>query len=194
MFRYEFLLFLPLLIYLILTFIRSKKGRMQISRLIPFFSCGYGPLYSLVKFPIHTINASMATVSSISIILILLWKKFSPFVYLYLFGVIITLYVSSIINDLSLYQYAKTLQMFINAVEAGDYELASKYFVVEKQEEELESLKISPKKNVNNIIGLLKIANKNDGSYLDKNHYFIDEPIGVDFILYPSGNWKIEQI
>ena len=115
MFRYQFLLFLPLLIYLILTFVKSKKGRIQTSRLIPFFSCGYGPLYSLVKFQISTINAAatMATASSISIILILLWKKFSPFVYLYLFGVIITLFVRSIINDLSLYEYAKTLQVFI---------------------------------------------------------------------------------
>ena len=39
----------------------------------------------------------------------------------------------------------ETLEMFIKAVEAGDYELASKYFIIPKQTDELESLKSAPR-------------------------------------------------
>src|SRR3989344_3629071 len=88
----------------------------------------------------------------------------------------------------------ETLDLFIQAVEKGDYELASKYFVVEKQEEELKSLQNSPKENIKNVMGLLKQAKISKGTYLGEDDYFIDEPISVDFILYSSGNWKIEEI
>lgn len=88
----------------------------------------------------------------------------------------------------------ETLEMFISAVEKGDYELASKYFVIEKQEEELKSLQNSPKENIANVMNFLKQTKNSKGAYLGENRYFIDEPIGVDFVLYPSGNWKIEEI
>ena len=42
----------------------------------------------------------------------------------------------------------ETLDMFISAVEKGDYELASKYFVVERQNKELEDLRESEKKTL----------------------------------------------
>src|SRR3989344_4719866 len=89
----------------------------------------------------------------------------------------------------------ETLDLFIQAVENGDYELASKYFVVEKQEEELKSLQNSPKENIKNVMGLLKQAKISKGSYsLTKNQFIVRKPILVNFILYPSDNWKIEEI
>lgn len=88
----------------------------------------------------------------------------------------------------------ETLEMFIKAVEAGDYELASKYFVVEKQEEELESLQKAPIENIQNVMELLKETKNYEGAYLNDNKYFIDDPILVDFIKYPNGIWKINEI
>jgi len=89
----------------------------------------------------------------------------------------------------------ETLDLFIKAVESGDYELASKYFVIEKQEEELKSLQNSPKKNIENIMGMLEQTIQNEGSYSEKKDiYVIRRPILASFVLYPSGNWKIEEI
>lgn len=50
----------------------------------------------------------------------------------------------------------ETLQMYIDAVEKGDYELASKYFIGDRQKEELKSLINAPKENINNILGILR--------------------------------------
>jgi len=50
----------------------------------------------------------------------------------------------------------ETLQMYIDAVEKGDYELASKYFIGEKQEKELNSLKNSDQENIKNILDALR--------------------------------------
>lgn len=90
---------------------------------------------------------------------------------------------------------SETLDMFISAVEAGDYELASKYFVLEKQGEELKSLQNSNKEDIENAMKLLKETNKSQGEYSeDKNALSFYKPLLVNFILYPSGNWKIEEI
>ncbi|MFC1751720.1 hypothetical protein ACFLY5_01075, partial [Patescibacteria group bacterium] len=59
----------------------------------------------------------------------------------------------------------ETLDMFISAVEAGDYEMASKYFVLERQEEELESLNTSKKENIDNIMGMLKETDYSSGEF-----------------------------
>ena len=89
----------------------------------------------------------------------------------------------------------ETLQMYISAVEKGDYELASKYFIGDKQEEELKSLKISEREDILNIIDLLKQTFKNQGSYSwDKKFFSIDKPIGVSFKPYPNNIWKIIEI
>ncbi len=88
----------------------------------------------------------------------------------------------------------KTLQMFIDAVTAGDYTLASKYFVVEKQKAELKDLQEAPLKNIQNVTMFLKKAKNTNGSYLGENKYFIDGPILVEFIKYPSNLWKINEI
>ncbi len=46
----------------------------------------------------------------------------------------------------------ETLDMYIKAIEAEDYELASKYLIIEKQQEELKILQTSKKENIENII------------------------------------------
>ena len=89
----------------------------------------------------------------------------------------------------------ETLTMFIEAVEEGNYELASKYFVVGKQEEELKSLQNSPKENIDNVMNLLRLTKNDNGEYSeDKNSFSVYNPILINFVLYPSGNWKIEEI
>ena len=89
----------------------------------------------------------------------------------------------------------ETLQMFIDAVEKGDYDLASKYFVVEKQKQELKNLQNSPEKNIENVMKLLKQSQYSDDGYSsDRKRYIIHDPLFVSFDLYPSGNWKIEEI
>lgn len=50
----------------------------------------------------------------------------------------------------------ETLQMYIDAVEKGDYELASKYFIGDKQEEELMSFDGASKENINNMLNVLR--------------------------------------
>ena len=89
----------------------------------------------------------------------------------------------------------ETLEMFIEAVEAGDYELASKYFVLERQGEELKSLQNSLKENIDNMMGLLKQVDvSSEGYSSNQTGFIVHDPLFVSFILYPSGNWKIEKI
>lgn len=87
----------------------------------------------------------------------------------------------------------ETLQMFIEAVEKGNYELASKYFVEEKQKEWKERLPTI--KNIDFLIQTLKDAEKIAGEYSeDKNSYTIYKPALTNFILYPNGIWKLTDI
>lgn len=90
----------------------------------------------------------------------------------------------------------ETLQMYIDAVEKSDYELASKYFVLDKQEEwKSELLEIEQVDKINIFLNPLKEAQKSKGGYsADKKRFSISEPIGVDFFLYPNGIWKISKI
>ena len=121
----------------------------------------------------------------------------------------------------------ETLDLYIEAVEVGDYELASKYFVIEKQEEELENLQKAYIENIDIILGVLKQTELVDlrkeleesydlygpgyGTKRTKEEYVEDMleiysgkatmttewegyDFDVSFILYPSGNWKIEEI
>lgn len=89
----------------------------------------------------------------------------------------------------------ETLSLFILAVEKGNYKKASQYFVLEKQEGELRSLRESPKENIENVIRMLKESKNIEGSYSDdRKFYVIRQPILVSFTKYPSGNWKIEEI
>jgi len=90
----------------------------------------------------------------------------------------------------------ETLEMFISAVEKGDYELASKYFVIEKQEQWKNHLpEIANAQKIETFLGPLREAKNSEGEYsLDKKSYNIHNPILVSFVFYPSGNWKIEEI
>mgnify|MGYP001577108415 CR=1 FL=1 len=89
----------------------------------------------------------------------------------------------------------ETLRMYIEAVEKGDYELASKYFVIEKQEEEAVSLKRAGREFIREYLLLLNQAFKNQGNYTaDASYFSIDKPILVRMAKYPGGTWKILEI
>jgi hypothetical protein len=91
-----------------------------------------------------------------------------------------------------------TLRMYIEAVEKGDYELASKYFILEKQEKELKIFqdKKYKQEDLDNYIGLLKkvLAEETGGYSWDKKFFSYDGKILVDLALYPSGVWKLVEI
>ena len=89
----------------------------------------------------------------------------------------------------------ETLSMYIAAVEKGDYELASKYFVLDKQADELSSWKGTKPEDVTNAVLLFKQVLKTEGSYSDDGKGFaIRKPVLFDFTLYPNGIWKIIEI
>ena len=89
----------------------------------------------------------------------------------------------------------ETLEMYIDAVQKGDYELASKYFIGDKQEKELIDLDRTSPENLQKIINLLKEDLKSPGSFSEKRDGFaIRKPLLVDFKLYPNGIWKIIEI
>ena len=93
----------------------------------------------------------------------------------------------------------ETLDLFIKAVEAGDYELASKYFVVENQENgKKELLSLVGKNNLGLVINLFKNAEPDgdiiNGSFRMKSKTNLGPYYFIRFVLYPSGNWKIEEI
>lgn len=89
----------------------------------------------------------------------------------------------------------ETLKMYIDAVQKGDYELASKYFIESKREKELKSFEGATPEFIKKYISLLNEALKNPGNYsFDKEYFTIDKPIGVRMVLYPNGIWKIIEI
>lgn len=89
----------------------------------------------------------------------------------------------------------ETLRLYIEAVERGDYELASKYFVLDRWESELDKLQNSPAENTREVLRLLKISNETTGSYSpERDRYVVDSPLFVNFVLYPSSIWKILEI
>jgi hypothetical protein len=90
----------------------------------------------------------------------------------------------------------ETLAMYIAAVEKGDYVLASKYFVVEKQEEEKSMLvETNAKGNIDFLLNSLMTEKKSAGYFsTSRNRYTIEKPIFIEFTLYPTGIWKIIEI
>lgn len=88
-----------------------------------------------------------------------------------------------------------TLRMYITAVEKGDYELASKYFIFKYQAQQLQNLQNSKTENIQNMIFLVRQSLVSKGSYsADKKEFAIEKPVLVDFLLYPNGIWKIVEI
>ncbi len=95
----------------------------------------------------------------------------------------------------------ETLELFIAAVEKNDFELASKYFVLSKQEEWKAGLQKAKEKNT--LAWLLNELKNNNRKlkYFDptpelngRSMYTIGGTVSVTFIKYPSGVWKIEEI
>ncbi len=88
----------------------------------------------------------------------------------------------------------ETLQLYISAVEKGDYELASKYFIGDNQQKELESFKGATTEKVSNYLDLLRKSIPN-GEFNDKKDYFSAyQPLLIRMKLYPNGIWKIIEI
>ncbi len=100
----------------------------------------------------------------------------------------------------------ETLRMYIDAVEKGDYELASRYFIIERQERESDYLTLlSDNKKISWFLEkMLKKAFTESSKYqnIDEKHYKIEieseEPniyyAIIDFFKYPNNVWKINKI
>ncbi len=95
----------------------------------------------------------------------------------------------------------ETLELFIVAVEKGDFDLASKYFVISKQEEWKNALVNA--KNANKLDVLMSEVfitseeiKKEKPIWEEREIYiFINSnSVSFDFIKYPQGIWKIKEI
>ncbi len=88
----------------------------------------------------------------------------------------------------------ETLQMFIKAVEAGDYDLASKYFIEGKRDEWKENLVLT--KDANNMIEFLSLIKKaeRDLEEFREGVSEADVPIYIRIIVYPNNIWKLTDI
>ena len=93
----------------------------------------------------------------------------------------------------------ETLLMYIQAIEKGDYVLASKYFIGQKQEEELEGFqKPATEEDKRRYIKILSSLHE-DGYNNDKERFNMRANLdGPDFFAsfkkYPNGIWKIIEI
>lgn len=91
----------------------------------------------------------------------------------------------------------QTLTLYIKAVEKGDYDLASKYFVFERQDDELAKLQNASviKGRIASYVDTLKKTLATKGTYADsKQFYSFSTPLVVNLTTYPSGLWKIQEI
>jgi len=94
----------------------------------------------------------------------------------------------------------ETLQLFIDALKKGDIDLASKYFVIDKQDEWKEKLeKIKNAGELKNMISDLEKA-KRGSDISSKSSLFSvvnlkNEVIAMmSIIKIPNGKWKIESL
>jgi len=93
----------------------------------------------------------------------------------------------------------ETLQMYIAAVEKGDYELASRYLIENKREKEVVELRaLAQKNNLVWYLDILKNVEPDDGILNDNFRMKSKTKEGpyyfVRFIKYPNGIWKIIEI
>lgn len=94
----------------------------------------------------------------------------------------------------------ETLALYIGALEVGDMELASKYFRLEDQENELSLYKSASEEDIANFIDVLKksrISSYNES--LDSHELRVedegDDLLMADFIkIEQSGLWKLKSI
>jgi len=93
----------------------------------------------------------------------------------------------------------ETLELFIAAIEKEDFDLASKYFIINKQEGWRDRLVKGEKQKLYNWIDLLKTA-QDRGSLWDGNFQMEVKNAAesanliIDFIKYPQGIWKIQEM
>ena len=95
----------------------------------------------------------------------------------------------------------ETLELFIAAIEKNNFDLASKYFVLSKQEEWRNSLS---KGGASKKLGSLKAAvgdavtklSQEDPIWQTKDAYVFlgKNSVSFQFVKYPSGVWKIQEI
>lgn len=95
----------------------------------------------------------------------------------------------------------ETLDLFITAVEKGDFTLASKYFVLSEQKKWEERLKNG---KLNNNIGRFLTDLKRENEVLDytdptallgnRQLYTVGGEMLITFIKYPSSIWKIQEL
>ena len=89
----------------------------------------------------------------------------------------------------------ETLQMYIEAVEVGDFELASMYFVEDEREKELKSFGGVSKEDLDNYVELLRAVFASGGDYFNNGKSFsVEIPVYVRMEFYPNGVWKILEI
>jgi hypothetical protein len=90
----------------------------------------------------------------------------------------------------------ETLNMFIEAVEKGDYELASDYFVIEKKKIwEKDLIETEEINKIDILLEALKEAKNKKCDYSEnKKSCSIHDPVLISFVLYPTNIWKILEI
>lgn len=86
----------------------------------------------------------------------------------------------------------ETLQIYIDALRAGDVGAAADLFVSHEKEEERLRLEAEDETNRKEYIKSLELALSEAGSYaIQENQFTIRSPIFLDFQKYPNGIWKI---
>ena len=98
------------------------------------------------------------------------------------------------------FTHEETLQLFIEALKTGDVELASKYFIIEDQQEELEKLqKIKDRELLDKfLVDINKLGNKyslvegDDDRFIfeafnERGELILQADVGKG----PNGRWKI---
>jgi hypothetical protein len=96
----------------------------------------------------------------------------------------------------------ETWKMFVAALEAGDTDLASKYFVVTKQEKSKSDFALAKKNgHMDKLIGITKLKKEGSFSGDDKYYTYTTEPVlqgvGMSFSLQINPQtkvWKIESL
>ncbi|MEK7627521.1 MAG: hypothetical protein AAB397_02965 [Patescibacteria group bacterium] len=97
----------------------------------------------------------------------------------------------------------ETLQMFIDAVEKGDYELASKYFVEGKREEWRLIMEQFDEDSLDWFLNKM-LKNAKDGGNLTEKLFYTIKSVAdlgkdinyssIDFVFYSNNIWKINNI
>lgn len=94
----------------------------------------------------------------------------------------------------------ETLQLFIAALESGNIDLASKYFVIEKQGEKKEDFSLGKQNgSLNQFLILVKKAKNSEKLLGDRSQFVIinennEALMSIDLIKIPNGKWKISSL